>query len=143
MFWATGVCQSWLRHLGFSGFLNVLDSISSMFFWVFFISCCWVETWVWLLSYLGCLDCWDCFIVLEFIVNFHVFIIKYIYIFFFFPKKYLLLILWVFLLKKQEIKNKKFNSKSKIYKGNINRNNEFIQKKKKKNRNNELKWNET
>jgi hypothetical protein len=35
-----------------------------------------------------------------------------------------------FLLKKQEIKNKKFNSKSKIDKGNINRNNE-------------LKWNET
>ena len=35
-----------------------------------------------------------------------------------------------FLLKKQEIKNKKFNGKSKIYKGNINRNNE-------------LKWNET
>ena len=36
-----------------------------------------------------------------------------------------------FLLKKQEIKNKKFNGKSKIYKGNINRNNEFIKKKKK------------
>ena len=36
-----------------------------------------------------------------------------------------------FLLKKQEIKNKKFNCKRKKYKGNINRNNEFIKKKKK------------
>ena len=36
-----------------------------------------------------------------------------------------------FLLKKQEIKNKKFNGKRKKYKGNINRNNEFIKKKKK------------
>ena len=37
-----------------------------------------------------------------------------------------------FLLKKQEIK-KKFNGKRKKYKGNINRHNEFIKKKKKKN----------
>ena len=54
----------------------------------------------------------------------------YIKDFLFFPKKYLFTNFMGFLLKKQEIKNKKFNGKSKIDKGNINRNNK-------------LKWNET
>ena len=50
--------------------------------------------------------------------------------FFFFSKKYFLMNFLGFLLKKLEKENKKFNSKSKIDNGNINRNNE-------------LKWSET